>query len=122
MKSKDKVIIGKLVALAEKQQKILTKLAQAVQEDVEATKKWLSSAWITAAINSGVPGMTPESVDYNPGGPSDIPNVTEGSIYAVTGVIPDKARLQFKDTFERQIAAQKPELVGRVGMIFKDPS
>lgn len=122
MDSTDKLIIERLFKLAQKQQQILVKLAQAVQEDVEGNKQYLSSAWVTAAVNSGVPGITPESIEYMPGGQDkNHPNVTIGSTYTITGIIPEQARMQFKDTFERQVAAQKPDLEGRVGMIFKDP-
>lgn len=122
MSSKDQLILEKLLKLAEKQQKVLTKLAQAVQEDIEANKQWLSSAWNIAAVNSGVVGSSPESIEYVPGGTDpNKPNVTISSTYTVTGVVPVNAREQFKRNFERHIATAKPELDGRVGMIFKDP-
>jgi len=121
----DKLIIEKLFQLAMKQQKILTKLAQTAdsfpEEDVEGNKKYLVGAWMTACLNSEIPGMTPE-VEYIPGGTSpNNPNIVLSSTYMVTGVVPEKVRMQFKETFERQVASQKPELDGRVGMIFLDP-
>jgi hypothetical protein len=125
MSAKDKLILTKLFKLAEKQQMLLTKLAQLSEdkEDIEGNKKYLSKTWMTAAVNSGVPGMTPESIEYIPGGTSpDNSNIVISSTYIVTGVIPENARMLFKTNFEKQIAAQKPELDGRVGMIFKDPA
>jgi hypothetical protein len=124
MDSKEKIIISKLVKLAEKQQKILTRLAQATQEeDVEGTKAYLKGAWETAALNAGItPVRSPDSIEYIAGGPvAGKPHVSTGSTYTITGVIPEDKRLEFKNTFERQLAAQKQELVDRVGMIFKDP-
>jgi hypothetical protein len=122
MDSKDKAIIEKLFKVAQKQQDILVKIAQTIQEDVESNKKYLSNAWMTAALNSGIPGISPESIDYTPGGPdSNNPNIVISSTYTVTGVIPALSRELFKTNFEKQIASQKPELDGRVGMIFKDP-
>lgn len=123
MDSKEKTIISKLVSLASKQQKILAKLAQAAQEDVEGTKAYLKGAWETAALNSSIsPVTSPQSIEYVPGGAvAGKPHVSTGSTYTITGAIPEDKRLQFKNTFERQLAAQKPDLVDRVGMIFQDP-
>ena len=123
MGSKDKIIIEKLFKVAKKQQDILIKIAQAVQEDIEGNKKYLSNAWVTAALNSGAPGITPESIDYTPGGQdSNNPNITISSVYTVTGVIPESVRMNFKNTFEKQVASQRPELDGRVAIIFRDPA
>lgn len=108
----EKVIIEKLYKLAEKQQKVLIRLAEALEEDIEATKAWIVSAWQTAELNSGILGIPPESVEYT--------EATTPTSYTVTGVIPKKERLKFKENFERQVAAQKPELDERIGMMFKD--
>ena len=100
----------------------MVRLAEVVEENIEATKAWIVSAWQTAELNSGILGIPPESVEYTPESTPDPdkPNVTASSSYTVTGVIPEKERLKFKENFERQVASQKPELNGRIGMIFKD--
>lgn len=119
----EKLIINKLLKLAEKQQKILAKLAQAVQEDVEGNKAALKTIWENVAGQSGINPVTPvESVEYAPGGVTPgQPNIETGSTYTVTGAIPEDKRMAFKMAFEQEVAAQKPELADRVGMIFKDP-
>ena len=120
MNPKDKKIIEKLLSLAEKQQKILTKLAQAAQEDIEGNKAYLASAWQTAGANMGVPTSNP-TVEYKEPEPGSDPGVTLGSSYVVTGPIPANARNKFVTTFKAQISAQKPELDGKVSTIFTGP-
>lgn len=120
MNNKEKEILTKLVALAEKQQKILVKLAQVAQEDTQANVQYLKSTWQTAALNSGVPGRTPD-VQYTPGSTQD-DGVVIGGNYMVTGEVPAASRDKFLQTFKAQIASQKPELDGKVSTIFKDPT
>lgn len=120
MSDNNKLILRKLVALAEKQQKILVKLAQAAQDDSQANIQYLKSTWQTACLNSGVPGATP-TVQYTPGNQQPDGVTIEGN-YMVTGEIPVASREKFLRTFKAQIVAQKPELDGKVSTIFKDPT
>lgn len=124
MDSKDKLILSKLLSLATKQQKIITKLAQAqatgAEPDVEANKAYLQSAWQTAGMNSlpGTPIGTP-TVTYTPGGMNGTVRI-EGN-YMLTGEIPADKREKFQATLNTQIKTQKPELDGKVSTVFKDP-
>lgn len=122
MNSKEKLIIERLLALATKQQKVLTKLAQAnmQQNETEANKGYLKQTWQVACLNSGVPGHTP-TVEFTPGNTSADGVTVEGN-YMVTGEVPAAQREKFDRTFKAQIAAQKPDLDGKVSVIFKDPS
>lgn len=121
MTPQEKQIIRKLLALATKQQKVLTKLAQ-MQEDVEGNKSYLKNTWQTAGLNTGISEMMSPTVEYRPGGPASTEGVTTGSNYVVTGTIPVAQREKFLKTFKAQVVAQKPELDGKVSTIFKDPS
>jgi len=122
MNSKEKLIIQKLLAIAEKQQKVLTKLAQA-GEDVEANKAYLKQAWQTAGLNTGISEMWTPTVEFTPGGPSSTdPGVTLDGNYVVTGAVPVTQREKFLRTFKAQVASQKPDLDGKVSTIFKDVS
>jgi DNA-directed RNA polymerase subunit F len=118
MKSKDKLIISKLLAIAEKQQKALNKLAQVGQADPE-TLQYLKSTWQTAALNSGVTESHTPEVSFTPGSQHDGVNI--GESYVVKGAIPQKTRELFDKNFKNQVKTQKPELDGKVSTIYLDP-
>jgi hypothetical protein len=117
MNSKDKLIISKLIKVAEKQQNALTKLSQVAQGD-PATVKYLQGAWQTAALNSGVTAVSTPTVTYQGSQPA-AGNVTMGESYTVSGEIPVQNRELMQRNFDNQIKAQKPDLT--VSTIFKDP-
>lgn len=124
MNSKDKQIIEKLLSLATKQQKVLTKLAQAnaqYAQNVDANKEYLKRTWQTAGLNTGISAMSTPTVEYTAGGPG-ADGITIGDNYVVSGVIPANQREKFLATFKAQVSAQKPELDGKVSTIFKDPT
>lgn len=113
----NKEIINKLVKIAIKQQKILTKLAQMAQETIN-NKSYLKNVWQTAGLNSGISVMSSPHVEYVPGELSN--NITTSGSYTVSGSIPTNQRERFSKTFKAQIAAQKPELDGTINLIFND--
>jgi hypothetical protein len=115
MSDKETKVIQKLIKILGNQQRILTKLAQAQDPAIQ----YLREAAQVAGANSQPPMSVIANVTANPG--SQEGNVTvEGSYTAsITGVPEDnKAKQSFMDTFKRQIKAQKPELDGRVSIIF----
>lgn len=115
--TKDKLIISKLFAIAEKQQKTLTKLAQTqLDPNVQAVVQYLKNTWQTAALNSGIVESHSPEVSFNPGTQHDGLDVTES--YTVKGFIPEKSRETFNKNFYNQIKSQKPELEGKVSAIF----
>ncbi len=124
MDSTEHLIIKKLIKIFANQQKVLAKIAQLADadEDVEATKKYLQEVWMTAGVNSGLRVETPE-VTYVAGSTSNTGNrtIVQSSQYNLVGAIPASDRQKFSDTFDAQIKSQKPELDGRVGVIFTDP-
>ena len=120
MNNKEKQILSKLIALADKQQKILVRLAQAAQDTPEALTSYLKNTWMTAALNSGVTGATP-TVKYTPGSQTAT-GETIGDNYMVTGECPVAAREKMLRQFKAQIASQKPDLDGKVSTIFQDPT
>jgi len=112
----------KVLAVLQKQQTVLKKLAQAApqQEDVEANKAYLKQTWQVAALNSGVEGHTPQ-VTYTPGSNVNGGVVSEGG-YTVTGPVPANKRELFNKQFYNQIKSQKPDLDGKVSTIYQDAS
>lgn len=117
--TKDKLIIKKLLTIAEKQQKALNKLAQVGQADPEAIQ-YLKSTWQTAALNSGVTESHSPEVSFTPGSQHDGVNI--GESYVVKGVIPQKNRELFDKNFKNQVKTQKPDLDGKVSAIYLDPA
>lgn len=116
--TKDKLIIKKLLTIAEKQQKTLNKLAQVGQADPE-TLQYLKNTWQTAALNSGVTESHSPEISFTPGSQHDGVNIGEG--YVVKGAIPQKNRELFDKNFRNQVKSQKPDLDGKVSAIYLDP-
>src|SRR5574338_498112 len=113
MNSKEKLIIQKLVSLATKQQKILTKLAQVAQDNSQANIQYLKDAWTTTAVNTGFEGHTPE-VSYTP--PAESNGVTLGEKYTLKGPVPANLREKFDRQFKAYVGGQKPDLAGKVSI------
>lgn len=121
MNPKEKLIISKLLTLAEKQQKILTKMAQVVQDDSQANISYLKNAWTTAAVNTGFEGHTPE-VTYTPGSAGSSPGVTLAEKYTLKGAVPNNFREKFDRQFKAQVAGQKPDLADKISIFYLDPN
>lgn len=122
MSTKENLIIGKLVKIAQKQQSTLIKIAQAAtgtQADPEVVR-YLKSAWQTAALNSGVATAATPDVTFIPSS-TNADQVTLGESYTLKGEIPASNRDTFSRNLQNQIKAQKPELDGKVSTIFLDP-
>ena len=116
MSDKETQVIQKLIKIMSNQQKILNKLAQQQQDPLI---EYLRSAAQVAGANSQPPMSVLADVTVNAGFQHD--NVSAPSTYtaSVKGVPEDnKAKQSFMDTFKRQIKTQKPELDGRVSIIF----
>jgi hypothetical protein len=121
MSTKEQIVISKLVAIADKQQSTLVKLAQAVsgtQPDPE-TVKYLKSAWQTAALNSGVTSVATPDVTFNPTGESS-GGATMGENYVLKGDIPANNREIFTRNLQNQVRNQRPDLDGKYSTIFTD--
>lgn len=111
-----KLIIAKLLKIAENQQKVIQKLAQSLQDPNVA---YLQRAWQTATVNSGVPQSATPEVTVNPG--SFQGNIQVGETYTVNATgVPQSNVLRQKliDTFKTQVKAQKPNLDGKVSVMF----
>ena len=119
--------LKKVLAVLQKQQVILKKLAQDGSANMQNNKteieSYLKSAWQTAGLNVGITQMSTPNVTYTAGAGL---NSTDGSLintsesYTVTGVIPANVREKFNAVFLAQIKAQKPELDGKVNAIYTD--
>lgn len=114
-----KLIISKLLKLAGDQQKVIQKLAQLVQNVQDPNVAYLQRAWQTATVNSGVPQVSTPEVTTNPG--STQGNVQVGGTYTINATgIPQNNTLRQKliDTFKTQVKTQKPDLDGKVSIMF----
>lgn len=120
MNSKEKLIITKLLSVAERQQKTLMKLAQVTEAD-PGIVQYLKSAWQTAALNSGVTSVSSPSITFKPGS-AEAEGVMVGENYMVTGECPADKREAMQKNLSNQIKSQKPELDGKVSTIFTDPT
>lgn len=138
MNQKEKLIINKLFKLAESQQKVIQKLAQTIGaaslnspkavDDLQNTNpkmsseqvlNYLKSTWTTAAVNSGVGKSSTPEIEFTPGRSEG--NVQIGENYTVfANDVPNNNDMRKKliDTFKAQIKSQKPELDGKIGIIF----
>lgn len=117
-------VLKKILSVVAKQQTILKKLAQVSQED-PAMKSYLQTAWQTAGLNIGITEMSSPNVQFNPGKSitldADDSTATSEDSWILSGAIPVKLREKFNQTFYTQLKSQKPELDGRVSVIYQDP-
>lgn len=111
-------IIKSLIKIIGNQNTILEKLAQ--QQSVEAYIDYLKRAWTTAGINTGVSPISTPHIEYTP--PNKSGNNTEiGEMYTLyVGElkIADDMKNKLLNNFRSQVKLQKPELVGKVSVIF----
>lgn len=122
-----KEILNKLFKIAEDRQKVINqhqkminKLSQVVNDPNIA---YLQKAWQTAALNSGINIVNTPKVAYNA-------EKTESNEDVVTSIqatytihadgIPPKEQIRQKliHTFQNQLKAQRPDLEGKVSVLF----
>jgi hypothetical protein len=131
--NKEEQLLAKLLKIAEKQQKAIEKIAQTVAENPsgelavpgphptqDPTIEYLMRAIPTAAANVGINNVVVMKVDKHPSALSDSGATMEDTYVAQIKGIPGKLGDTFKQTWDKQLAAQKPDLVGRVGFFFAD--
>lgn len=97
--------------------KLMKKLAAIVGMDPNI--EYLLSAIPTAAANAGINNVVVSKVEPAPGGTSGSGAHMEAGYTAFIRGVPGKAGDMFKNTWDKQLAAQKPDLVGRVSFIFE---
>lgn len=109
--------MGKLLKVAESQQKILQKLAQIAVQDPNID--YLKRAWQTAAVNSGAGQSVTPTIEATPGRTEGDVHIGETyTVYAADVPANNDLRRKLLDTFKAQIKSQKPDLDGKVGVIF----
>jgi peptide deformylase len=131
--NKEDLILRQLVKIADKQQKIIQKLAQTVAEnpsgDMNITPpapmqdpniEYLMGAIPVAATNVGINNVVVVSVEKQPGAQSNSGAIMDNSYMAQIKGIPVKQSNSFKQEWDKQLTAQKPDLVGHVGFYFID--
>lgn len=122
-------ILAKLLKIAKNQQKIITKLAQTVAENPSGDMsqapqqdpniEYLIGAIPVAAVNAGINNVVVTKVDKHPSAPASSGGTMAETYLAHIKANPGKHGEAFKQTWEKQLATQKPDLVGRVGFIFE---
>jgi hypothetical protein len=127
--NKEKLVISKLLKIAENQQKIIMKLAQGVTENpsegapaspqTDPNIAYLMGAIPVAAANAGINNVVVTKVDKHDSAPTDTGAVMSDTYTAQIQGITGKQGDLFKQTWDKQLAAQKPDLVGRVGFFFQ---
>lgn len=116
-----KKIIEKLIKIAETQQKVIQKLAAMVDEHPKEDPEiaYLMSAIPVAAANAGINNVVVTKVDKHKSAPTGSGAVMADTYTAQIQGISGKQGDLFKQTWDKQLAAQKPDLVGRVGFFFQ---
>lgn len=123
MNNKEKLVISKLLKIAENQQKIITKLAQTV-EGHDPVIDYINNRLVAViAANLGLQGVTAETAIIS-GLPANAD--TDGSYHQqesphynthVAGV-PEPKRPEFSQAFMKQLSIQKPNLTDKVSLFF----
>jgi hypothetical protein len=120
MNDSEKLIITKLFKIAEKQQKIIHKLAQ-MQSPTDMTKAYLKRTVDVAATNAGIKVPVGATVSFTPGIQTE-DNVKLDGTYTVmvTGMNAsnEATKQTFLKVFKDQVHAQKPELDSKVSVLF----
>lgn len=129
MNNKEKLVISKLLKIAENQQKIIQRLAQTVAENPsgdlasspqgDPTIAYLMGAIPVAAANAGINNVVVTKVDKHKSAPTGSGAVMADTYTAQIQGITGKQGDLFKQMWDKQLAAQKPDLVGRVGFFFQ---
>lgn len=119
----EKEIIVKLLAIATKQQKVIHKLAQSsplAMVGSDPNEDYLKRAADTAATNAGVKTPISAFVKAYAGDQKNNTNIEGTYTVIVSGMnSADNALKQnFIRTYQNQIKAQKPDLDGKVSVLF----
>jgi hypothetical protein len=101
--NKEKLIIAKLLKIAQNQQKLITRLAQAQDTNVE----YLRRVAVIAGTNIGAT-VTESTVVPMQSSTTDNVSIPTGYVLSVLGV-PVQLRQKYIDTVKSQVKAQKPE-------------
>jgi hypothetical protein len=117
----EKQALDLLIKIATKQQQIIEKLAQTTNSISDEDRPWylpkppetdpvvvyLMKYIPVAAANAGISGVMVTNVD-----------ITNNYVAHVKGIPPKLGGL-FRKVWDKQLATQKPELVGRVSLILE---
>jgi hypothetical protein len=119
MNDSEKLIITKLFKIAEKQQKIIHKLAQ-IQSPTELTKAYLKRTVDVAATNAGVRVPVGGTVSFTAGSQDADIKIDGTYTVMVTGMNQsnETTKQNFLKVFKDQVHAQKPELDSKVNILF----
>lgn len=110
----DREILGKLVKIFQNQQKIFKKLAQKADPNID----YLQQAWEVIALNSGLTTVSSPQVFFNAGSTKGNTEISSTYTVNIPGVPVQANRQQLINSFKALIKKQKPELDGKVSIIF----
>lgn len=115
----EKEIITKLLAIAATQQKIIHKLAQAIPGD-DPNLGYLERVAGNVATNIGLRSPVSAFVKANAGSNEGDATIDMTYNVIVSGMesSDNATREKFISTYKNQVRAQKPELDGKVNLIF----
>lgn len=121
--SNEKEIIEKLLAIAKNQQKVIYKLAQAqglATVPVDPNLAYLKGAVDAAVTNAGVKVPYSAYVKANTGSVQNGAAIDETYTVTISGMnkVDEKTKESFLNTYKNQIKAQRPELDGKVSILF----
>lgn len=119
--SNEKEILLKLLTIAKNQQKVIHKLAQAQGlADADPNISYLRDAVNAAAANSGVTVPIGTYVAAKNSNQQSNVHVEGGYIVTITGLeqVDNKLKERFLHTYLTQVKNQKPELDGKISVVF----
>lgn len=107
MSKKESAIVDKLVKIANQQQKIIVELVKKAQEH-DLNMQYLNRAANIAAMNNGVQGTVVVNNDGNGNYTVQLGGITEDNVL----------KQKIIDDFYHSVDSQKPELTGKVNLLF----
>lgn len=122
MNSQEKLIIAKLLKIAQSQQKTIEALVKRAQQ-ADPIVEYLKRMAQTVVFNAGLSGTTVSAnadTEVSPlaGGATVKPGDSNYTVFIAGAPDDNNLKQKFIDNFNKTLAAQKPELDGRVNIIF----
>jgi hypothetical protein len=119
----EKEIILKLLAIASKQQKVIHKLAQSsplAMAGSDPNEDYLKRAVDTAAANAGVKTPISAIIRAYAGDKNNNTNIEGTYTVIISGMsqVDNALKQNFINTYKNQIKSQKPDLDGKVSVLF----
>jgi hypothetical protein len=112
----EKRALDLLIKIATKQQNIIEKIAEKLSTANDPMMSYLVTAIPNAAVLAGLHNATVTRIEPKPSVKTDA-GVQEGGYMVTISGIPANMGQKFKEVWDSFLAANKPELVGKVSFI-----